>query len=122
MLEDGEARFTDITAIKNKNEEAINQWFYCSLIEGRNREVRRLWESQGYKVSRLKRVRFGPVHLLAKVKEGGWMELSENEVQTLYTDVNVPYKKQAPLDPKERTVLERQSRKKHSARKEISKK
>jgi len=120
MLEDGEARFTDITAIKNKNEEAINQWFYCSLIEGRNREVRRLWESQGYKVSRLKRVRFGPVHLLAKVKEGAWMELSENEVETLYADVNVPYKKQAPLDPKDRVVLERQARKKHSVRKEVS--
>jgi 23S rRNA pseudouridine2605 synthase len=120
MLEDGEARFTDITAIKNKKEEAINQWFYCSLIEGRNREVRRLWESQGYKVSRLKRVRFGPVHLLAKVKEGAWMELSESEMQTLYADVHIPYQKSAPMDPKDQAALERQSRKKLSARKKTS--
>ena len=48
------------------------------------------------------------------------MELSENEVETLYADVNVPYKKQAPLDPKDRVVLERQARKKHSVRKEVS--
>jgi len=122
MLDDGEARFTDITAIKNKNEEAINQWFYCSLIEGRNREVRRLWESQGYKVSRLKRVRFGPVHLLAKVKEGSWMELDENEVQALYLDVQVPYKHSAPMDPKDRVAFERQARKQPSVRKKPSKK
>jgi 23S rRNA pseudouridine2605 synthase len=117
MLEDGEARFTDITAIKNKKEEAINQWFYCSLIEGRNREVRRLWESQGYKVSRLKRVRFGPVHLLAKVKEGAWMELNEKEVETLYNDVKMPYTKAAPLTPKERTVLQRHAHKRASPHK-----
>lgn len=117
MLEDGEARFTDITAIKNKKEEAINQWFYCSLIEGRNREVRRLWESQGYKVSRLKRVRFGPVHLLAKVKEGAWMELDQNDVETLYNDVKMPYTKSAPLTPKERAALERHAHKRASPRK-----
>ena len=116
-LEDGEARFTDITAIKNKKEEAINQWFYCSLIEGRNREVRRLWESQGYKVSRLKRVRFGPVHLLAKVKEGAWMELDEKEVETLYNDVKMPYTKSKPLAPKDRAALERQAQKRPSPRK-----
>lgn len=117
MLDDGEARFTDITAIKNKKEEAINQWFYCSLIEGRNREVRRLWESQGYKVSRLKRVRFGPVHLLAKVKEGAWIELDEKEVEALYNDVKIPYTKSAPLTPRDRVALERNAHKRAAPRK-----
>ena len=106
MLEDGEACFTDITLMKNKKEEAINQWFYCSLKEGRNREVRRLWESQGYKVSRLKRVRFGRVHLLAKVKEGSSCEMTEKEVKSLYEDVD--------LEPKrvEKTIAKRQSKEK----------
>ena len=116
MLDDGEARFTDITAIKNKKEESINQWFYCSLIEGRNREVRRLWESQGYKVSRLKRVRFGPVHLLAKVKEGAWMELDQKDVEMLYNDVQIPYTKSAPLSPKDQSALERLAHKRASPR------
>lgn len=109
MLDDGEARFTDITAVKTKKEDAINQWYYCSLVEGRNREVRRLWESQGYKVSRLKRVRFGPVSLTAKVKEGMWMELSAREVEMLYKDVKLELKAAVtPVLPKEREALKRQ--------------
>lgn len=108
MLDDGEARFTDITPVKTKKEDAINQWYYCSLIEGRNREVRRLWESQGYKVSRLKRVRFGPVSLLARVKEGMWMELSPREMDMLYKDVGLEQNKNAaPLLPEERIELKR---------------
>lgn len=120
MLEDGEARFTDITRIQNKSEDAINQWFYCCLIEGRNREVRRLWESQGYKVSRLKRVRFGPVNLLAKAKEGAWYELEEKEIQALYEDVKLSYKKTTPLKPKEREKMERQARKQPRVRREVT--
>jgi len=114
MLEDGEARFTDITQIKNKKEDAINQWFYCVLIEGRNREVRRLWESQGYKVSRLKRVRFGPVNLVAKIKEGMWMELSEKEVEGLYKDVQMQCNQIKPLEPEERSKLKREYKKQKS--------
>jgi len=91
-LEDGPARFTDITRMKNKKEEAINQWFYCTLVEGRNREVRRLWESQGYKVSRLKRVRFGPVHLTSRVAEGQLQELTPSEVAELYSSLGLPYR------------------------------
>lgn len=108
MLDDGEAKFTDITPVKTKKEDAINQWYYCSLIEGRNREVRRLWESQGYKVSRLKRVRFGPVSLLARVKEGMWMELSPREMEMLYKDVGLEQKRDTtPLQPEERKEMKR---------------
>ncbi len=61
MLEDGPAKFTDIQQAPGG--EGFSHWYHCVVMEGRNREVRRLWESQGLVVSRLKRVRFGPVFL-----------------------------------------------------------
>jgi 23S rRNA pseudouridine2605 synthase len=83
MLEDGMARFNDITE-GGGSDTSINRWYYVCLMEGRNREVRRLWESQELKVSRLKRVRYGPVFLPAKVKQGQWMDLPPEEVRALY--------------------------------------
>jgi 23S rRNA pseudouridine2605 synthase len=83
MLEDGMARFNDITE-GGGSDTSINRWFYVCLMEGRNREVRRLWESQELKVSRLKRVRYGPVFLPAKVKQGQWMDLPPDDVRALY--------------------------------------
>ncbi|KZN12884.1 23S rRNA pseudouridine(2605) synthase RluB [Marinomonas sp. TW1] len=79
-LEDGPAKFTDIV---DGGGEGINHWFYVCLMEGRNREVRRLWESQGVKVNRLKRVRFGPVFLPSKAKVGRWVEMENDEVNAL---------------------------------------
>jgi len=112
MLEDGEAKFMDVVAIKDKKkEEAINQWFYCTLMEGRNREVRRLWESQGLRISRLKRVRFGPIVLLPKVKEGMWLDLKPDEINDLYTMMKLRHIPLAPLKPKELEVRERAERK-----------
>jgi 23S rRNA pseudouridine2605 synthase len=60
LLEDGLAKFTDVVDGAGSG---TNRWFYCVVMEGRNREVRRLWESQGVKVSRLKRVRFGNIFI-----------------------------------------------------------
>lgn len=63
-----------------------NQWFHVVLMEGRNRAVRRLWESQGLKVSRLKRVRFGPVFLEKALQRGSWRELEARDVRVLAKD------------------------------------
>ncbi len=68
MLEDGPAKFSDIQQAPGG--EGFNHWYHCVVMEGRNREVRRLWESQGLVVSRLKRVRFGPVFLTSEADHG----------------------------------------------------
>lgn len=87
LLDDGIAKFTDVQFF---NGEGINKWYHCVLMEGKNREVRRLWESQGIKVNRLKRVRFGPVFLPSKVKVGKWQEMTAKEVSSLYKMMNLP--------------------------------
>lgn len=85
MLEDGLARFSDIQIAPEG--EGLNRWYHCVVMEGRNREVRRLWESQGLVVSRLKRVRFGPVFLTANLRVGRWREMDQKEVDILSAEV-----------------------------------
>ena len=84
LLEDGVASFTDIQHGSDDEDESANQWYYCVLMEGRNREVRRLWESQGLTVSRLKRVRFGSFFIPSSVKKGRLVELDGKDVKELY--------------------------------------
>jgi 23S rRNA pseudouridine2605 synthase len=105
MLEDGMARFTDIQEIGG---EGINRWFCVVLMEGRNREVRRLWESQGLTVSRLKRVRYGEVFIPPRVKQGQWAELDHAEVKSLYRMATLAPKDLKRVSAKEREVMERQ--------------
>lgn len=81
-LEDGVARFTHV--IEGGGGDAANHWFRVTLCEGKNREVRRLWESQGLTVSRLSRIRFGPISLTRHLRRGRWEDLSPAQVQTLY--------------------------------------
>lgn len=81
ILDDGVAKFTDIV---DGGGEGINRWYYVVIMEGRNREVRRLWESQGLQVNRLKRVRYGKVFLPPKLKAGQWMEMPPDEVIKVY--------------------------------------
>ena len=80
MLEDGLASFSAIQLVGG---EGINVWYHVVINEGRNREVRRLWESQGVTVSRLKRVRYGNIYLDKRTKMGEWIELTQNEVDEL---------------------------------------
>lgn len=82
-LDDGPARFDAIRRERGRNHTNTNQWFNVLLHEGRNRVVRRLWDSQGVEVSRLIRVGFGPVPLPTGIKAGGFRELTPSEVKTL---------------------------------------
>ena len=74
-LEDGPARFLRLESIQNKKSEGSNRWYRVVLAEGRNREVRRMVEAAGGRVSRLVRVRFGPVLLPLDLAPGQWLEL-----------------------------------------------
>jgi len=76
-------------------------------MEGRNREVRRLWESQGLTVSRLKRVRYGEVFLPSKLKKGQWLELPQRDVDVIYQMAGMAPRKVASVAKKE---LERRER------------
>ena len=100
-LEDGVARFDDI---KDAGGTGANHWYHVVLHEGRNREVRRLWESQGLKVSRLSRVRFGPLQLDRWLKPGRWRELKPGEFEAIYKAVNLP----VPDMPEKRTDKKKQ--------------
>ena len=103
-LDDGPARFSDI---QEGGGDGINRFFYVVLMDGRNREVRRLWESQGTAVSRLKRVRYGEVFLPSKLKKGQWLELPQRDVDVIYQMAGLPTKEVASLSKKD---LERRQR------------
>lgn len=96
-LEDGEAKFTTLKA-RHSEEESVNQWFDVTLSEGRNREVRRLWESQGLQVSRLVRLRYGPLSLKKRLPQGGWLELELEDVNVLRQSVGLGDEKETMVN------------------------
>ncbi|KFF47512.1 pseudouridine synthase [Gammaproteobacteria bacterium MFB021] len=108
MLEDGPARFTDVQEFGG---EGINTWFHVVILEGRNREVRRLWESQGLTVSRLKRVRYGNIFLDKRAKAGEWLELSQDEIDELSTMAGLESRKVPELTPDEKNRWSRDKNK-----------
>ena len=115
-LEDGEAKFL---SVKESGGEGINRWYHVVLTEGRTREVRRLWESQGVQVSRLMRVRYGNIHLDRQLPQGGWTELNLKEVNYLRNLVDMPKEKESKVRVDEKKVKNSQARirravKKHS--------
>ncbi len=85
-LEDGPARFEEIV---ESGGTGANRWFHVVIVEGRQREVRRLWEAVGAQVSRLKRVRFGSVILDSSVKAGQNRDLTEKESKALLEQVGM---------------------------------
>jgi 23S rRNA pseudouridine2605 synthase len=87
MIEDNLCRFTDVQFFAG---EASNRWYHVVIMEGRNREVRRLWESQGVTVSRLKRVRYGPMFIPSRIKKGQLYELPLQEINLLYAAAGLP--------------------------------
>jgi 23S rRNA pseudouridine2605 synthase len=80
-LEDGTARFESLL---DAGGEGANHWFHVTVSEGRNRLVRRLWDAVGVTVSRLIRIRYGPVELGRGLKLGRFRELEAAEVRALY--------------------------------------
>jgi 23S rRNA pseudouridine2605 synthase len=81
MLDDGPAGFASVL---DAGGTGANHWYHVILREGKNREVRRLWESQGLQVSRLIRIRYGPIELPRDVRAGRFRDLSHEELASLY--------------------------------------
>lgn len=115
LLEDGMAKFTDVQFFDG---EGANKWYHCVVMEGRNREVRRLWESQEIQVSRLKRVRFGPVFLPSDVRAGTWKLLEDKEVKSLSQMLELKPKKGARMSVVEKQKFERRYKKQKARRME----
>lgn len=100
VLDDGEARFSSLV---DAGGQGANHWYHVVLIEGRNREVRRLWESQGITVSRLHRIRFGPIKLERALRQGQFRDLNETEVDRLCKSVGYQRPVQARSRPRRGT-------------------
>jgi len=104
LLDDGVAKFTDVRFFDGEGQ---NKWYHVVLMEGKNREVRRLWESQGVAVSRLKRVRYGCIFLPSNVPVGTWVELSQREVNDLSDLVGMERKKTKRMVGREKEQFQR---------------
>ncbi|HEY9051928.1 MAG TPA: pseudouridine synthase [Gammaproteobacteria bacterium] len=94
-LEDGMARFEEVTDT-HPEATSVNHWYYVVLMEGRNREVRRIWEAVGLKVSRLKRVRYGPIMMTKGHGMGQVRELGEKDIIQLGALVGLDYAVKKP--------------------------
>lgn len=104
-LEDGIARFDGIS---DGGGEGANHWYHVVIQEGRNREVRRLWESQGVKVSRLKRVRYGNIQIPSYVRAGKFVELPASSAKALYEMAGLKWQPtQKPLEMRGRHAAKR---------------
>jgi 23S rRNA pseudouridine2605 synthase len=113
-LEDGMAAFDEITVAGG---EGANRWYHVTLREGRNREVRRLWEAIGVTVSRLIRIRYGALTLPRELPRGAWRDATEEEMSALAsaTGMPAPAKKPARSGPRKKLTLAGRGRKPRSS-------
>ncbi|MBN6741613.1 pseudouridine synthase [Acidithiobacillus sp. MC6.1] len=112
-LEDGEARFA---TLQEAGGEGLNRWYHVTLAEGRNREVRRLFEAVGLTVSRLIRVRYGVVEMPRLLKTGYFDELPDEEREALLASVQWVNPATPPPDQAERGTGASEPRKNNSRR------
>lgn len=89
QLEDGPAAFSKLDDVGG---DGANHWYRVVISEGRNREVRRMFEAVGLTVSRLVRIRFGPVALPRGLARGRWVELGDGDVEALMNSMRPPAK------------------------------
>ncbi len=92
-LEDGKAQFMDL---QDAGGTGANHWYHVTLVEGRNREVRRLWEAVGLTVSRLMRIEFAGIPLPRDLRSGEHRELTPRDAKSLYEQVGLEYPQDMP--------------------------
>ncbi|WP_455209793.1 23S rRNA pseudouridine(2605) synthase RluB [Kaarinaea lacus] len=125
-LEDGMAQFESIADMGG---EGANHWYKVVIKEGRNREVRRLWESQGIQVSRLSRVRFGPVSLPKSLRRGKWVDVEDQHISKLcalvgltHNPPSIPPKNQRSKSPWSQSTNRKSAQRKTLQRKSTQRK
>ncbi|MCG8393822.1 MAG: pseudouridine synthase [Pseudomonadales bacterium] len=96
LLEDGVSKFDSIDDAGGA-EEGANHWYKVTLTGGKYREVRRLFQSQDLEVARLMRIRFGELTLPPQLRQGRWMELEPEQIQSLINKVELKGKKYTGL-------------------------
>jgi 23S rRNA pseudouridine2605 synthase len=99
-LEDGMMKFEKII---DSGGQGSNHWYHVILKEGKNREVRRLWQSQDVRVSRLIRVRYGNIILPRDLKQGRKVELSLDDIKALFDHVKLDWPEEHDEMAKERS-------------------
>jgi len=108
IIDEGEKlAFSDIRYFDGRG---TNHWYHVVLLEGKNREIRRLFEHCGLMVSRLKRVRFGPVVLPSRLARGQFEELSEEDARALYRLLQVPRGQRSPRRNQTRRAKEKEKK------------
>lgn len=114
QLDDGPASFEHIS---DAGGEGANHWYHVTLREGRQREVRRLWEHLSFKVSRLIRIQYGDITLPRDLRSNKTRELSPRDVKKLYDSLAMDY----PQGPRSVKVRGRASRYKSKSKRRVAK-
>ena len=113
-LEDGPAQFD---SIEEGGGEGANCWYRITIGEGRNREVRRMFEALGHAVSRLIRIRYGRMHLPRGLRRGKWTELGPRDVQALQDLTGMQPASREKITEQQRQARRRNPDRSSSARK-----